>query len=502
MTESAWPRPRRGYWRFSALAAAIFGALVLLALELVEPPSPASPDPAEVLSGGSMTRAMGTRKTFLNPAGSLSHDAQLRFFTGGSFFRQVWLIAPSSTTARDGLGPLFNARACTGCHERGGRGRPPQGPEEPSVSLALRLSIPGLDPQLGVMPEPTYGDQLQTLGIALTRNRNRGAIRGNGSAEHLGPIGEGFANVEYDSRQGQYADGEVWELRVPRYSVRNLAYGPLHADALVSPRVAPALAGMGLLDAIPLEALLSAADAEDADGDGISGRINRVWDRARSRTVPGRFGWKASQPNLLQQTAAAFRNDIGITNVLYPSETCTEAQPSCLQARSGRGPHTPHEISDELLASTADFLRLLAVPQRRNAAAQEVLQGRQLFRRIGCDRCHTPRHVTREVAGHPELSNQVIWPYTDLLLHDMGDGLADGRSDFDASGSEWRTPPLWGLGWTEHVTSLATYLHDGRARSLSEAILWHGGEARAAQQAFLNLPRHDRHALVAFLKSL
>ena len=500
MAESGWPRPRRGYWRFSALAAAILGALVLLALDLLESPSSAPPDPAEVLPGGGMTRAMGIRKTFLNPAGNLSLDAQMQFFTGGSFFRQVWLIAPSSTTARDGLGPLFNARACTGCHERGGRGRPPQGPEEPSVSVALRLSIPGVDPQLGVVPEPTYGDQLQTLGIALTRNRD--ASRGNRSAERLGPIGEGLGSVVYDSRHGQFVDGEAWELRVPRYSVRDLAYGPLHADTLVSPRVAPALPGMGLLDAIPLEALLGAADPDDVDGDGISGRINRVWDRVQARTVPGRFGWKASQPNLLQQTAAAFRNDIGITNMLYPSESCTVAQAPCLQARSGRGPHTPHEISDELLVSTANFLRVLAVPQRRHAEAQEVLEGRHLFRRIGCDSCHVPRHVTGEVAGYPELSNQVIWPYTDLLLHDMGDGLADGRSDFDASGSEWRTPPLWGLGWTERVTGHATYLHDGRARSLTEAILWHGGEAQAAQQAFLNLPRRDRHALVAFLKSL
>jgi len=443
---------------------------------------------------------MGVRKTFLNPANNLSLERQLEFFTGGSFFRQAWVIAPSSTTARDGLGPLYNARACSMCHPRGGRGRPPQEPDEPFVSLTMRLSLPGAEPQEGVVPEPTYGDQLQILGIALTRNR--GSSRGNGNARQYGPTGEGFARVTYKPRHGQYPDGEAWELRVPRYSISDMAYGPLHADTLVSPRVAPALPGLGLLEAIPQASIDVLADPDDADGDGISGRINRVWDRAQGQTVAGRFGWKASQPNLLQQAAAAFRNDIGITNVLYPSEACTAAQEPCLRARSGSGPRTPHEISDELLASTTYFLRYLAVPKRRSAEALEVLEGRHLFRQIGCAACHVPRHVTGDVPGYPELSKQVIWPYTDLLLHDMGDGLADGRREFDAGGREWRTPPLWGLGWTREVSGHAAYLHDGRARTLGEAILWHGGEAQSARQAFLNLPRLERQALLAFLQSL
>ena len=499
MTDPMWPRPRRGYWRYSALVAAILGALVLLAFELLNPTRPA-PDPAETLPGGAATRPMGVRHTFLEPAGNLSSERRVEFYSGGSFFRQAWLIAPSSTTARDGLGPLFNARACSSCHVRGGRGRPPLAPEEPFVSLSLRLSIPGVAPQLGVVPEPTYGDQLQILGIALTGNQ--GLSRGDASAGSQSPTGEGFAKVAYEARSGQYADKETWELRGPRYSIDDLAYGPLHPDTLMSPRVAPALPGMGLLDAIPDEAIAAGADPDDADGNGISGRVNHVWDRAEQRTVPGRFGWKASQPNLLQQAAAAFRNDIGITNFLYPSESCTPVQAPCLQARGGNGPGTPHEISDDLLELTTFFLRLLAVPSRRNPQAPEVLEGRHLFRQIGCGRCHIPSHVTGEVAGFPELSNQTIWPYTDLLLHDMGDRLADGRNEFEAAGREWRTPPLWALGWTKRVVGHETYLHDGRARNLNEAILWHGGEALAAQQAFVGLPRRERQALLAFLNSL
>lgn len=500
MRDPAWPRPRRGYWRYSALVAAILGALILLALELLEPSRPAPPDPAEALPGGNLTRGMGGRNTFLEHASNLSIENRLRFYSGGSFFRQAWVIAPSSTTLRDGLGPLFNARSCVACHVRGGRGRAPRSPEEPMVSLALRLSVPGIEPHLGVTPEPTYGDQLQILGIALTEKA--GLSPGDDSAETHGPVAEGFGEVTYQVRRGQYADGERWELRVPSYGIRDLAYGPLHSGTMMSPRIAPALVGMGLLDAIPHEAIAAAADPQDADGDGISGRVNHVWDRAEQQTVPGRFGWKASQPNLLQQAAAAFRNDIGITSALYPLESCTAAQVSCRQARNGRGPGTPHEISDDTLASTTHFLRFLAVPKRRNESAPEVLEGRNLFRQVGCAACHVPRHVTGEAPALPELSNQVIWPYTDLLLHDMGDGLADGRGEFEATGREWRTPPLWGLGWTKRVSGHQTYLHDGRARSVSEAILWHGGEAEAAQQAFINLTRRERKALVAFLESL
>ena len=495
-----WPRPQRGYWRFSALAAAILGALVLLALERFQSPDAAPPDAAEALPGGRATRSMGGQVTFLEPVPDLPIDQRLSFYSGGSFFRQAWVIAPSSTTLRDGLGPLFNARSCVGCHVGGSRGRPPQEPGEPMMSLTLRLGLPGVEPHAGTVPEPAYGDQLQILGIALTEKG--GLSPGDRAAEVHGPVAEGSGEVAYGVRRGRYADGEAWELRVPSYNIRDLAYGPLHPDTRLSPRIAPPLPGMGLLDAIPDQAVAAAADPEDADGDGISGRVNRVWDRAERRSAPGRFGWKASQPTLLQQAAAAFRNDIGITSALYPSETCTPEQEACRNARNGRGPGTPHEISDSTLASTTRFLRLLPVPKRRNPDDPYVLTGRRLFHRLGCAACHVPRHVTGEVAGFPELSNQVIWPYTDLLLHDMGEGLADDRREFEATGREWRTPPLWSLAWSKRISGHESYLHDGRARNLSEAILWHGGEAGTAQQAFVNLARPERQALLAFLESL
>ena len=459
-----------------------------------------APEASEIWPGGATTRNVNRRPSFQEPAKNLSLNRQLQFYVGRSFFRDSWLVPPTTTTARDGLGPLFNARSCVGCHRNGGRGRPPRSAEEPMTSMVLQLSVPGAEPQQGAAPEPTYGAQLQTFGIALTQNR--GLSRANGALAGSQPLGEGFPYIRYTHVDGHFPDGQPWELQQPSYAIRDLSYGPLHPQTLYSPRVALPLIGLGLLEAIPESALLANADPSDADRDGISGRPNRVWSLAAQQMQFGRFGWKATQPTLKQQTAAAFRNDIGITNVLYPNESCTLKQPACSRAPHGRGPDGAHEIADDLLDATTYFVRFLAVPKRRNADAPEVRRGWLQFRRAHCAACHTPRHVTGEVAGFPELSNQIIWPYTDLLLHDMGPGLADERPVFAASGQEWRTPPLWGLGLTQRVSGQASFLHDGRARNLTEAILWHDGEARAAREAFSAMTRDDREALIAFLKSL
>ena len=286
---------------------------------------------------------------------------------------------------------------------------------------------------------------------------------------------------------------------MPAYTFVDLAFGELADDVLISARVAPHMVGLGLLEAIPEAALLELADPDDADGDGISGRINRVWDVASETHVVGRFGWKAEQPSVRQQVAGAFLGDMGITTPVFGSQDCTAAQTDCLAARDG-GEGGP-EIDPETFDKVVIYSSLLAVPGRRLADDAEVLRGKALFGEMGCAGCHTPSHRT---GPHPlpEVSDQLIWPYTDLLLHDMGPELSDGRPVFDAEGSEWRTPPLWGIGLFEAVNDHQQLLHDGRARGVAEAILWHGGEAEAAREAFRTATVAERDAVVRFVNSL
>ena len=437
-----------------------------------------SEEVSDALSGGAATVYATTRQAFEQPLPHLTPDQETQFFVGNSFFNRNWVSAPSSTTARDGLGPLFNARSCSACHLHDGRGRPPE-PGKDMLSMLVRLSIPGRDAQRGVVPEPTYGDQL------------------NGLAVHGVPP-EGRVLVTYEEIPGTYGDGEPYSLRKPTYTLADLKYGPMHPDTLLSPRVAPAMIGLGLLEAVPAEALLGQADPDDTDGDGISGRPNRVWDKVRRQTVLGRFGWKANQPNVAQQVAGAFLGDIGITSSLFPDENCPPAARECREALNGGTP----ELSNKLFGHVVFYSRTLAVPARRDLQQSDVRLGRQLFNEAQCGACHTPTLRTSEVPGLPDLSRQVIHPYTDLLLHDMGAPLADGRPDFEATGSEWRTPPLWGIGLVETVNRHTYFLHDGRARNLAEAILWHGGEADASKAYFRRLPRAEREALLQFLRSL
>ncbi|MEM6962746.1 MAG: di-heme oxidoredictase family protein, partial [Myxococcota bacterium] len=413
--------------------------------------------------------------------------------SGNSFFNQPWVQAPASTESRDGLGPLFNSRSCAACHFRDGRGRPPLEPEEPFLGLLLRLSIDGQSehdvdqPERDVdalghgqpIAEPSYGLQLQPFSVADVPAEAR-------------------PEVHYQEIHGTYADGEPYTLLDPTYTISDLSYGPMHEDLRLSPRVAPAVVGLGLLEAIDQVALLELEDSEDVDGDGISGRANWVWDVVQQTWSLGRFGWKAEQPTVRQQSAAAFSGDIGITTTLFPAEGCTEAQPECDSALSGGAP----ELSDRLLLRVEVYTRLLAVPMRIRANDPEVLRGKQLFHDAQCASCHVPSYVTGADSDLAEVQNQRIWPYTDLLLHDMGEGLSDHRSSFAASGSEWRTPPLWGLGYIEVVNDHNRLLHDGRARGVSEAILWHGGEAQGSKEFFESMPAEDREALVAFINSL
>ena len=463
-------------WRGNSWNRLVF-PVCLLALVLAVGAADADPSQG-ALSGGAATVQATTRQAFGQPLPHLTADQETRFFVGNSFFNRNWVSAPASTTARDGLGPLFNARSCSACHLHDGRGRPPA-PGEDMLSMLVRLSVPGGDSRHGVVPEPVYGDQFNGFAVP-------------------GVPPEGRALVTYEEMPGAYEDGEPFSLRRPTYTFSDLQYGPMHSDTLLSPRVAPAMVGLGLLEAVPEAALLASADPHDADGDGISGRPNRVWDKARQQTVMGRFGWKANQPSVAQQVAGAFLGDIGITSPLFPDENCTPAAVACRQALNGGSP----ELPERLLAHVVFYSRTLAVPARRNSQLPQVRRGRKLFDDAQCNACHTPTLHTGAVPGLPDLSEQVIHPYTNLLLHDMGDRLADNRPDFEASGSEWRTPPLWGIGLLETVNRHTFLLHDGRARNLAEAILWHGGEAEDSKEYFRRMPSKDREALLQFLNSL
>ncbi|MFJ4142230.1 di-heme oxidoredictase family protein [Pseudomonas sp. NPDC089734] len=469
------------------LSLVLLSTLALIACD--DAPRFTQAEPGEALSGGSTTVQKSDQNAFSLPSANLSPVRRLDFSVGNSFFRNPWVIAPSTTTARDGLGPLFNTNACQNCHIKDGRGHPPEPGDSNAVSMLVRLSIPDnpayaeVIQRNGVVPEPTYGGQLQDMSIP-------------------GVAPEGKVRVEYDPLTLRFRDGMTVELRQPTLRITQLGYGPMHPDTHASARIAPPMIGLGLLEAIPEAALLANADPDDKNGDGISGRANWVWDDARQKVVMGRFGWKAGQPTLNQQNVHAFSGDMGLTTSLKTADDCTSSQTDCLEAPNGNGPNGEPEVSDNILRLVEFYTRNLGVPARRNVNDPQVLEGKNLFFKAGCQQCHTPQFTTRADAAEPELANQVIRPYTDLLLHDMGEGLADNRTEFQATGREWRTPPLWGLGLTEAVSGHTQLLHDGRARNVMEAILWHGGEAQAAQRQVLAFDAEQRAALLAFLNSL
>ena len=465
--------------------SALLMAVSLSACDDAPPPTFTQAEPGEARSGGSTTVRKTDQNAFSLPSANLAPTRRLDFSVGNSFFRNPWVIAPATTTARDGLGPLFNTNACQNCHIKDGRGHPPAPDAINSVSMLVRLSIPDqpayarLIEQTGIVPEPVYGGQLQDMAVP-------------------GVAPEGKVRVDYQPVLVQFKDGTEVELRKPTLQITQPGYGPMHPDTRFSARIAPPMIGLGLLEAIPEEAILANANK----GKGIAGHPNRVWDDVQQKTVLGRFGWKAGQPNLNQQNVHAFSGDMGLTTSLRPFDDCTAAQTDCLQAPNGNGPDGEPEVSDNILRLVEFYTRNLAVPARRNVGSPQVLAGKNLFYQAGCASCHTPTFTTSPNAAEPELANQVIYPYSDLLLHDMGDGLADNRTEFAASGRDWRTPPLWGIGLTQTVSGHTQFLHDGRARNLLEAVLWHGGEAEPARQQVLQFNAGQRAALLAFLNSL
>lgn len=470
---AASPVFAQGTARSAADTARITAAMQIL---------PGQPNRYEANPGGAATLHGAPAATALSrPMPGLSEDAKMQAALGQALFDKLWVSSPSSTKASDGLGPRYNARNCVACHPGQGRANAPVGDGPLPVGLLLRLSVPAepnaqqIQDYLATRPHPDLGAQLQPQAIA-------------------GLTSEGTPHVLYHPRTVFLGDGTPVTLRVPRYDTG----AQLSPDTMISQRLGPSLLGMGLIDAIRPQDILALVDPEDADGDGISGRANVVPSRETGQPMLGRFGWKAENPTLRQQVADAFSHDIGISTSLFPDPwgDCTALQIACRSALHGDGDARGTELDDTGLALTTHFVATLAVPARTTPPAR-VITGRDLFHATGCAACHTPAYVTERRGDDPR-GFQMIWPYSDFLLHDMGPELADNRPAYRASGSEWRTPPLWGMA----RGAQRAYLHDGRALSILQAILWHGGEAKPARDRFANLSAQQRDALIAFLESL
>lgn len=423
-------------------------------------PSPAGPATHGFLVAGN---------AFTQPISDLGRDELNDFIAGRTLFVQPWIEAPSSTQTRDGLGPLFNARACETCHPNNGRANPLDRAGKVSSGLLFRLgSIAG--------PDPVYGGQLQPQALPSIPAEGQPTRR-------LEPM---------PNRP---------ELMRPSYAFQDLAYGPIAPSSGFSPRIGGALAGMGLIEAVPVSRWTSLADPEDKDKNGVSGRVHWVTMKPGQAPVMGRFGWKAEMPSLAEQTASAYHDDMGLTNPLRPGVPCTPSQQSCLDAIDGGKP----EVSAQALEQTVRYVQFLAVPRSpKRMAAPAWFANLERFERVGCADCHVPAHRTGGVQDGvlAPLADIEIWPFTDMLLHDMGPDLADSRPLPGASPQEWRTPPLWGLGHYESVNDHRFLMHDGRAQGVAQAIAWHGGEAQAAKDAFFALEPAAQAELVAFVEQL
>ena len=475
---------------FLLLAFVASSSLVVASEQMVEF------EPGEDKPGGAATHEQKfDRNSYSHASANISLEQELNFKVGNGFFRRVWISSPASTQAADGLGPLFNSKGCQRCHIKDGRGHPPLENEEHSESLLLRLSIPAqslsqeefstFEKVLNI-PDPVYGHQLQSFSIQ-------------------GVKGEGKIKISYEPYVVRTPNGIIATLQRPIYSVSDLGYGPLHPDIQFSPRVAPQMIGLGLLEAIDKQYIFNLSDPQDEDADGISGKPNIVWSEEAQAMALGRFGHKAGVASINEQNQRAFSADIGISTPLFPDAAgdCTKHQTACQSAPHGNSPQYENlEVHSEIIELLLFYTRNLAVPSRRAAKAPEILAGKQLFYDSGCAACHHPSFTTARITQRPEHSGQKIWPYTDLLLHDMGQGLADNSAEGKANGREWRTAPLWGIGLTKIVNGHTRFLHDGRARNLDEAILWHDGEAAGARDRYMALSQERKQRLLDFVRSL
>ncbi|MEO0311770.1 MAG: hypothetical protein RIQ89_1427 [Bacteroidota bacterium] len=426
---------------------------------------------AAYFSGGNTTIFNNGSTAYEQPSANLNPQEFLLHTEGDAAFEATFVTAPA--TNNSGLGPLFNQNACVSCHPRNGRSAAPSNSD--LKGFLLRLSNGAVAAHGAPAPVAGFGGQLQTKAI-------------------FGLQPEGQVSIQYTYQVNNFLDGTNYELQIPSYQITQ-TYTQLPPGTHISPRVGPAIFGLGLLEAVSESEILAAADPNDANGDGISGKPNYVWNYIAQQMQIGRFGWKATEPTLYQQTAEAYLGDMGITSPNFTTENSTgQPQIDSLQ--------DDPEITDDIVKAATFYAQSLGVPARRNMNDPLVKQGALLFNAAKCATCHRSQMNTAQLAGVPSVSNQIIYPYTDLLLHDMGPDLADGFAAFSANGSEWRTPPLWGIGLVPVVNGHSYFLHDGRARNLSEAILWHGGEAAASKQFFVNLSATERLAIIRFLESL
>ncbi len=471
----------------------------ILAASLLLIPAPAflqGVDETRARLGGDVSNDDAGNTAYLHPVARLDAKQAELFALGQKMFNNRWAFFWFEN-AEFGRGPTSNAQACTTCHANNGRGLAPATaharqtgvdgtvrdhhitvPFEPAPNMVIRISLKGADAHGGPRPHPDYGDQLQIFGV-------KGVVPA-----------EGQFSIEWREQVSTLADGDQVRLRSPVITITDLAYAPLGDDAMIAARLAPPLVGLGLLEAVPDETILALAAREPVAG--IRGKANRVWDESQRKTVLGRFGLKANHGSIREQVAIAFLNDIGLSSPVYPDQNCPPVQAVCKEQMVAGKP----EITARRLDATELYIRAVTVPARRRIDDPQVRHGEALFAQAHCPICHVPELRTGDAASLPQLAGQTIRPYTDLLLHDMGEGLADGRPDFLAGANEWRTPPLWAIGLSETVNGANAFLHDGRARNFTEAVMWHSGEAEASREAFRNFSREDRAALLSFLTSL
>ena len=457
---------------------------IFLAIFLIRADTFADPS----LPGGETSNQVENKNSFSLSSRNLEEHMRINFLVGNALFERMWEDSSiSKNIAKDGLGPFFSARSCESCHINDGRGHIPLTNKEDKISVVIQISQNKAQSNdyIKNIEDDIYGGQISEFAVKDV-------------------LKEADIIIDYKYSLEMYEDGRVVELRRPIIKIDNLSYGDFNESTTFSARIAQPMIGLGLIEHISDQSLLMNEDINDKNNDGVSGKANKVWDIENEKLAIGRFGWKAAQPSVYQQTADAFYHDMGLSNKLYSNPfNCTSKQEECTKAISGNSEeYDDLEVSNDQLDLVTFYSSQLGVPARRSINAENVKKGKEIFFELNCNSCHVESFTTGDSGSHANLNNQIIYPYSDFLLHDMGESLSDGVSEFLAQGSEWRTPPLWGIGLTNIVSEEYGYLHDGRARTIEEAILWHGGEANEIIQNYKKLKKSEVNQLLSFINSL